>query len=125
MTIACTVEDLTQFNGGVVFAHIDIGKMPPQRVKDYLARMKNQLRPLCKYLEDNGFTVIFLPQRPDENIPRGTRWEIWGMNKPYDPAKYEPDLSLVSDIKSVVKGGNASLDVLSQAIEASSRRLRP
>lgn len=107
------ILDLTKYNGGIVFAYIDIGKMPPQRVKDYLNRLKNEMRPIISYLEYNGFMVLLLPRQTTSDN-RGHKWGVWGMNKPYDPSFDEPEESK-----------EINLDVLSQAIEASSRRLKP
>lgn len=118
MTITCTVEDLTSFNGGVIFAYVDIGKMPPHRVKEYLESVKYDMKPICKYFEANGFTVMFLAQRAEKDKPRGTRFEVWGMNKPYDPDIYTSSMTGKDFIEA---GSEIQLDVVKQAIGANKR----
>jgi len=112
-----TTLDLTQYKGGIVFAHIDIGKMPPQRVKQYLESLRGEMRAIIKYLEANGFVVIFMPHPVNGGPRQAPKWTVWGMNKPYDPSTY--------DSKGFLETDDINLDVVSQAIEASSRRLRP
>lgn len=109
--------DLTQYKGGIVFGYIDIGKMPPQRVKAYLKNLQGELKPMIDYLEENGFFLLLLPRYA--TAERGHKWSVWGMNKPYTPSVDRAAGSFTGE------DGKIDLDVVRQAVEASSRRLSP
>jgi len=44
----------------LIVMYVDVGKMPPQRVRDYLEKVKESVGPL---FNKRGFEVLYLPIR--------------------------------------------------------------
>lgn len=63
-SIDFTILDLSNYDPekDIILAYIDIGKMPPQRAKQYLETIKEKMGPK---FEERGFDVIYISRNRD------------------------------------------------------------
>ncbi len=117
-----TELDLTNYGGGIIFCYMPIGKLPPSKASQFIERERKNMQSIIKYLEDQGFVLMFIPSRE----PAEARWVIWGMNAPYRPSIYEQSTDEINlDVIARQPNGKSRriIDVVAQAQEAMKRRL--